>query len=91
MRPGGNADADAGRLADWCAVLSEYAVYAGLAVGGYEQRWSGTWQLAVAVMIVQAVRKIAVACSGSAAEAHTDSNPAVAAVRGFLSCPWAGG
>src|SRR6202167_14804 len=82
-----HADADAGRLADWCAVLSEYAVYAGLAVGGYEQRWGGTWQLAVAVMIVQAVRKIAVACSGSAAEAHTDSNPAVAAVRGFLSCP----
>jgi hypothetical protein len=82
-----HADADAGRLADWCAVLSEYAVYAGLAVGGYEQRWGGTWQLAVAVMIVQAVRKIAVACSGSAGEAHTDSNPAVAAVRGFLSCP----
>src|SRR5580704_16031919 len=87
---GRHADADAGRLADWCAVLSEYAVYAGLAVGGYEQRWSGTWQLAVAVMIVQAVRKIAVACSGSAAEAHTDSNPAVAAVRGFLSCPLGG-
>ena len=41
-------------------------------------------------MIVQAVRKIAVACSGSAAEPHADSNPAVAAVRGFLSCPPAG-
>src|SRR5580658_8161317 len=85
-----HADADAGRLADWCAVLSEYAVYAGLAVGGYEQRWGGTWQLAVAVMIVQAVRKIAVACSGSAAQAHTGTNPAIAAVRGFLSCPLGG-
>jgi hypothetical protein len=84
------ADADAHRLADWCATLSEYAVYAGLAVGGYEQRWGDTWQLAVAVMIVQAVRKIAVACSGSAAESHTDDNPAVAALRGFLSCPPAG-
>src|SRR6202042_1334343 len=82
-----HADADAGRLADWCATASEYIVYAGLAVGGYEQHWGGTWQLAVAVRIVQAVRKIAVACRGSGAEAHTDSNPTGAAIRGFLSCP----
>ena len=57
----GRPGAAAARLAEWCGALSEYAVYAGLAVGGNEEHWSDTWQLAVAVMIVLSVRRTAVA------------------------------
>ena len=74
-------------MAEWCGAISEYAVYAGLAVGGYEAHWSDTWQLAVAVMIVLAVRRTAVACSRPASDASGAGNPVGHAIRVFLSCP----
>jgi hypothetical protein len=83
-RPAGIA---ADRIAEWCGALSEYVVYAGLAVGGYEEHWSDTWQLAVAVVIVLAVRRTAVACSRPATDASGAGNPVGHAIRGFLSCP----
>jgi hypothetical protein len=83
-RPAGVA---ADRIAEWCGAVSEYVVYAGLAVGGYEEHWRDTWQLAVAVMIVLAVRRTAVACSRPAADASGAGNPVGHAIRTFLSCP----
>src|SRR6202034_2563617 len=38
-----HADADAGRLADWCATASEYAVYGGLARGGIRTARGRSW------------------------------------------------
>jgi len=85
--PARSAGAAAGRLAEWCGAVSEYAVYAGLAVGGYEEHWKDTWQLAVAVMIVLSVRRTVVACSRPATGASGSPNPAGHAIRVFLSCP----
>jgi hypothetical protein len=85
--PARSAGAAAGRLAEWCGAVSEYAVYAGLAVGGYEEHWSDTWQLAVAVMIVLSVRRTAVACSRAPTDASSAGNSVGHAVRVFLSCP----
>jgi hypothetical protein len=86
-RAGAPAGAAAGRLAEWCGAVSEYAVYAGLAVGGYEEHWKDTWQLAVAVMIVLSVRRTVVACSRPATGASSSGNSAGHAIRVFLSCP----
>jgi hypothetical protein len=82
-----SAGVGADRMAEWCGAVSEYAVYAGLAVGGYEEHWSDTWQLAVAVMILLAVRRTAVACSRPATDAPGSANPVGHAIRGLLSCP----
>ena len=57
------SSASARSLAELCGTASELAVYAGLAVGGYEAHSPGTWQLAVAATIVLAVRRTLVACS----------------------------
>jgi hypothetical protein len=86
-RAGAPAGAAAGRLAEWCGAVSEYAVYAGLAVGGYEEHWKDTWQLAVAVMIVLSVRRTVVACSRPATGASSSGNSVGHAFRVFLSCP----
>ena len=50
--------------------LSEYVVYAGLAVGGYEAHWDGMWQLATAVLIA---RPCAPPCSRAAARTRRNS------------------
>jgi hypothetical protein len=82
-----SADAAAHRMADWCGAVSEYVVYAGLAVGGYEEHWRDTWELAVAVMIVLSVRRTAVACSRPTTDASGAGNSVGHAIRVFLSCP----
>jgi hypothetical protein len=81
------ASAAAESMAEWCGAVSEYVVYAGLAVGGYEEHWSDTWGLAVAVMIVLSVRRTAVACSRPATDSAGAGNPVGHAIRVFLSCP----
>jgi hypothetical protein len=63
------AGAGAGTLAELSGALTDCVVYAGLAVGGYEAHWSGTWGLAVAVVIAMAVRRTAAACGGQIADA----------------------
>jgi hypothetical protein len=85
--PARSAGAAADRMAEWCGAVSEYVVYAGLAVGGYEEHWRDTWKLAVAVMIVLSVRRTAVACSRPATETPGAGNSAGHAIRVFLSCP----
>ena len=69
-----------GTLAELCGAVSDCAVYAGLAVGGYEAHWSGTWELAAAVVIAVAVRTTAVACGGHVA-GDGEGNPLGSAVR----------
>jgi Family of unknown function (DUF5941) len=54
--------AAAGRLAELCDGISEYAVYAGLAVGGAAAHWTGMWQLATATMILLAARRLIAGC-----------------------------
>ena len=80
----GPASAGAGSLAELCGSASELAVYAGLAVGGYEAHSPGTWQLAVVAAAVLAVRRILVACSRPALRGD---HPVVRALRVLLSCP----
>src|SRR5260221_14436395 len=82
---GGSARAGAGTLAELGGTVSDCAVYAGLAVGGYEAHWSGTWELAAAVVIAAAVRRTAVACGGHVAGPPSDGNPLAKALRGFLA------
>jgi Family of unknown function (DUF5941) len=70
-----------GRLARACAAVTECAAYAGLAaggpvIGGIFARgmqtagpmpgWSGSWQLAMTVVIVVAVSRLALACGSPA-------------------------
>jgi hypothetical protein len=81
----GSARAGAGTLAELGGAVSDCAVYAGLAVGGYEARWTGTWELAAAVVIAAAVRRTAVACDGHVAGVAGDGNPLGSALRGFLA------
>jgi len=76
--------ASAGALAELCETASELAVYAGLAVGGYEAHLAGTWQLAVAAAIMLAVRRTLVACRRPAPVGRTAWGRAL---RGLLSCP----
>ena len=72
-------------LAELCGTASELAVYAGLAVGGYEAHSPGTWQLAVAATIVLAVRRTLAACSRPLlSNAH---HPVVRALGELLACP----
>ena len=78
------ASAGASSLAELCGTASELAVYAGLAVGGYEAHSPGTWQLAVAATTVLAVRRILVACSRPALRGD---HPVVRALRVLLTCP----
>jgi hypothetical protein len=78
------ASAGASSLAELCGTVSELAVYAGLAVGGYEAHSPGTWQLAVAATGVLAVRRILVACSRPALRGD---HPVVRALRVLLTCP----
>jgi hypothetical protein len=75
----------ASTLAELSGTVSDYAVYAGLAVGGYEARWSGTWELAAAVVIATAVRRTAVACGGHVAGGSGEQNPLGSLLRGFLA------
>jgi hypothetical protein len=82
-----SVSAGAASLAELCGTASELAVYAGLAVGGYEAHQDGTWQLAVAAAIMLAVRRTLVACSRPVAESR---HPVVRVLRGLLACP-AGG
>jgi len=76
--------AGVGTLAELCGAVSDCAVYAGLAVGGYEAHWSGTWELAAAVVIAVAVRTTAVACGGHVA-GDGEGNPLGSAIRRFLA------
>jgi hypothetical protein len=80
-----SARAGAGTLAELAGTVSDYAVYAGLAVGGYEARWSGTWELATAVVIAAAVRRTAVTCGGHVAGGSGEPNPLSSLLRGFLA------
>ena len=75
----------ASTLAELSGTVSDYAVYAGLAIGGYEARWSGTWELAAAVVIATAVRRTAVACGGHVAGGSGEQNPLASLLRGFLA------
>ncbi len=79
-----SASAGAGSLAELSGTASELAVYAGLAVGGYEAHQDGTWELAVAAAIVLAVRRTLVACSRPAPGGRTSWGRAL---RGLLTCP----
>ena len=54
--------AGADLMAEICGALSEFAVYAGLAVAGYAAHWGNTWIIAIAVVIVLAVRRTITAC-----------------------------
>ncbi len=54
--------AGADLMAEICGALSEFAVYAGLAVAGYAAHWGNTWLIAIAVVIVLAVRRTITAC-----------------------------
>src|SRR5260370_39972828 len=51
------AGAGAGTLAEMSGTVSDCAVYAGLAVGGYEAHWSGTWGPAAARVIAVVRRR----------------------------------
>jgi hypothetical protein len=82
-----SASAGAGSLAELSGTAAELAVYAGLAVGGYEAHQDGTWQLAVAATIVLAVRRTLVACS---IPAPAGRHPPTRALRGVLACPHGG-
>jgi hypothetical protein len=66
----GPAAARAGTLAELGGALSDCVVYAGLAVGGYQAHWGGTWAMAVSVVIAMAVRRAAAACGGHIAAAR---------------------
>ena len=81
-RPGPGGE---GTLAELSVTVSDCAVYAGLAVGGYEAHWRGTWGLAAAVVIAAAVRRTAVACGGHVAGGSGNGNPLGRALRGFLA------
>jgi hypothetical protein len=63
--------ADAQRLAALVGALSEYAVYAGLAVGARAARWSGVWELATAVIILTSVCQTVRACNEPVDDAGT--------------------
>jgi hypothetical protein len=80
-----SAKPGAGTLAELSGTVSDYVVYAGLAVGGYEARWSGTWVLAAAVVIATAVRGTAVACGGHVAGGSDEPNSLGSLLRGFLA------
>jgi hypothetical protein len=81
----GPGSGGAGTLAEMSATVSDCAVYAGLAVGGYEAHWRGTWGLAAAVVIAAAVRRTAVACGGHVAGGSGDGSPLGRALRGVLA------
>jgi len=57
--------AGADLMAEICGALSEFAIYAGLAVAGYAAHWGNTWIIAIAVVIAMAVRKTITACRGA--------------------------
>lgn len=57
--------AGADLMAEICGALSEFAIYAGLAVAGYAAHWGNTWIMAIAVVIAMAVRKTITACRGA--------------------------
>jgi hypothetical protein len=57
--------AGADLMAEICGALSEFAIYAGLAVAGYAAHWGNTWIIAIAVVIAMAVRKAITACRGA--------------------------
>ena len=61
------AAAFGGWLAAMSAAVGEYAVYAGLAVGWSSARPQQAWELAIAAMILLAVRQTADGCYASAA------------------------
>jgi len=79
------SSASAAALAQLCGTAAELAVYAGLAVGGYEAHSPGTWELAVAATIVLAVRRTMVACSRPVLGGAR--HPAVRALGELLACP----
>jgi hypothetical protein len=57
------------RLAALVGALTDYAVYAGLAVAAHAARWSGVWELATAVIIAASVRQTVRACNQPGADA----------------------
>ena len=57
--------AGADLMAEICGALSEFAIYAGLAVAAYAAHWGNTWIIAIAVVIAMAVRKTITACRGA--------------------------
>ena len=76
LAPSASATADSGiadaeRLAALVGALSEYAVYAGLAVGARAARWSGVWELATAVIILTSVCQTVRACNEPVDDAGT--------------------
>jgi Family of unknown function (DUF5941) len=84
-RLAGPASAAAHRLAELGDGVSEYTVYAGLALGGYAAHRAGMWQLATAAMIVLTGRKMIAACGGVA-----PGGSGIARILGVLGLP-AGG
>src|SRR5262249_2916539 len=75
----------AGTLSELSGTVSDYAVYAGLAVGGYEAHWSGTWELAAAVVIATAGRGTAPAGGGDVGGRPGDPNSRSRLLGGFLA------
>jgi hypothetical protein len=66
------ADAFSGWLGAMSAAAGEYAVYACLAVGWSSARPQQAWELAIAAMILLAVRQMADACYASTAPARQE-------------------
>lgn len=48
-----------------CATAGECAIYGGIAAGGQSAGWTGTWPLAVAIVVVGSVTAIARTCGAS--------------------------
>lgn len=61
-------------LAQVCGAMSQFAVYAGLAVGGYAAGWTGMWRLSAAVLILLSARVMVMACSGAGEAAAAEGS-----------------
>jgi hypothetical protein len=60
----GTSAARAGWLTMLAARVSEYAVYAGLALGAVAEGWDGVWPLAIAVLALATICDTMTACTG---------------------------
>lgn len=59
-----------------CATAAECAIYGGIAAGAESAGWTGTWPLAVAIVVTGSVTAIARACGDAAAPAERTGEPA---------------
>jgi hypothetical protein len=83
--------ASVGSLVVVCSVTAQCAVLAGLAVDGDATGWSGTWKLAVTVIIVAAVRRTISACGGATRRRTDDRGVRIRVADAVLTLPAGGG